>query len=163
MTALLLSTAQAATAKDKAPAAAEEADGRKPVIVVSVAGYDNVMADVGFIGRLAQMPELEKLVEGIIASQTKAKGLEGLDTKRPWGVVVNTDGFGFQPLGFLPVTDLNKLLDATSGLVGPAEPKQNGILELAQKNPRVYLKEKNGWVYIAQSPENLANLPADPL
>jgi hypothetical protein len=163
MTALLLSLAQTGSAKDKAPAAAAEADGRKPVIVISIAGYDNVMEDVGFIGKLAQMPELEKLVEGIIASQTKAKGLEGLDTKRPWGVVVNTDGFGFQPLGFLPVTDLNKLLDATSGLIGPADKKENGILELAQKNPRVYLREKNGWVFIAQSPENLANLPADPL
>ncbi|HEY1785279.1 MAG TPA: hypothetical protein VGG30_07000, partial [Pirellulales bacterium] len=62
MTALLLSAARAAVAKDKAPAPAEEADGRKPVIVISVAGYDNVMADVGFIGKLAQMPELEKLV-----------------------------------------------------------------------------------------------------
>ncbi|HEX4143344.1 MAG TPA: hypothetical protein VHY91_07320 [Pirellulales bacterium] len=163
MTALLLSAAQACSAKDKAPAAAGEADGRKPVIVISIAGYDNVMDDVGYIGRLAQMPELEKLAEGIIASQTKAKGLEGLDTKRPWGVVVNTDGFGFQPIGFLPVTDLDKLLDAASGLIGPAEQKPNGILELSQKNPRVYLKEKNGWVFIAQSPENLSNLPADPL
>ena len=163
MTALLLSMAQLGSAKDKAPAAAEETDGRKPVIVISIAGYDNVMGDIGYIGRLAQMPELEKLAEGIIASQTKAKGLEGLDTKRPWGVVVSTDGFGFQPLAFLPVTDLKKLLDATSGLIGPAEQKENGILELAAKNPRVYLKEKNGWVFIAQSPENLANVPANPL
>jgi hypothetical protein len=84
MTALLLSMAQLGSAKDKAPAAAEETDGRKPVIVISIAGYDNVMGDIGYIGRLAQMPELEKLAEGIIASQTKAKGLEGLDAPGEW-------------------------------------------------------------------------------
>ncbi|HTU25413.1 MAG TPA: hypothetical protein VMF30_08455 [Pirellulales bacterium] len=163
ITVLLLSGAQAAKAKDSTSGASGGGDDHKPVIVVSVAGYDNVLGDIAYIGQLAQMPGLEKLVEGLVAARTKAQGLQGLDTKRPWGVVVNTDGFGFQPIGFLPVTDLKKLLDATSQLIGRTEAKENGVIELADKNPRLYLKEKNGWVFIGQSPENLANLPADPL
>ena len=106
MTALLLSVAQTCTAKDKAPAVPQQAGGRQPVLAVSVASYDKVMEDVGFIGRLLQREGLEKQADAMITLFTQGKGLIGLDTKRPWGLVLNTDGFGFQPLGFLPVTDL---------------------------------------------------------
>jgi hypothetical protein len=99
----------------------------------------------------------------MIALQTNAKGLVGLDRKRPWGMVVSTDGTSFSPLAFVPVNSLKQLLDATAGIIGPVEKKENGILQIKMLDQTLYLKENNGWLFIGQSPDSLADLPDDPL
>ncbi len=140
MTALLLSLARTSMLPRTRVLGAvpEQVGGRTPVVVVSIASYDKVMDAVGFIGRLAQRDGLEKQADAMITLFTQGKGLNGLDTKRPWGLVLNTDGSGFQPLGFLPITDLNKLLDATAGLIGPVEEKADGILQIDQLKIKSY-------------------------
>ena len=62
-----LSRAQAADepATDQvAPAAAGEI---KNVAVVAVSSYNQLIADVGFMGSLAERPELGQMIEGTIA------------------------------------------------------------------------------------------------
>ncbi len=162
VTVLLLSVAQTGTAKDKAPVVPQQVAGRQPVFVVSIAGYDKIMNDVGFIGRLAQRDGLEKQAEAMITLFTQGKGLEGLDTKRPWGIVLNTDGTSFQPIAFLPVKDVKKLLAATAGLIGPVDERPDGILQIEALNQTLYLKETNGWLFIGQTAASLTDVPNDP-
>ncbi len=57
---------------------AARADDVKPVAVVSLSGYDNVMSDVELIGELSGNPHLGKVVEGLVVVATKGEGLAGL-------------------------------------------------------------------------------------
>jgi hypothetical protein len=85
-----------------------------------------------------------------------------LDQKRPWGVNLATDGLSFQPLVFIPVTNLKQLLESLAALLGEPQDAGDGILEMEVFNQRLLFKEVNGWAYISQSPEVLATVPADP-
>jgi hypothetical protein len=77
-------------------------------------------------------------------------------------MVLSTDGENFKPLAMLPIEDLDTFLEGMEDQLGEAEDAGNGILELAGPAP-IYMKERNGWAFIAQSTDDLAKLPADPL
>lgn len=68
----------------------------------------------------------------------------------------------FEPLVFLPVNDLKKLLESLSGLIGDAADAGDGAFELTVFNQKIFVKEKNRWAFIGQSLEALAKVPADP-
>ena len=93
------------------------ADDLKPVVTVSFAGYDEVLANIETIGKLGGKPDLAKGLEGMLAIITQGKGLSGLDKKAPWGMVVHLSEQG-QPagFGFLPVSDLKQLMDIADEL-----------------------------------------------
>ena len=84
----------------------------KPVAVISLSGYDEVLGDIGFVGKLSDNPDLDKGLEALLKLLTKSRGLAGLDKSRPWGGVVQCDGSELSGYGFLPVTDLAELLAA---------------------------------------------------
>ena len=156
---LLAGSVMPCAAKDEKVAV----DTAKPVAVLSIASYDRIMSDVALIGNLAGNPDLDKNIEGMLKLFTQGQGLAGLDQTRPWGITLTTDGLSFQPLVFLPVNDLKKLLDALAPLIGEAADGGNGVLELTVFNQKVFVKDQNGWAFIAQSPEALAEAPKDPL
>src|SRR5690606_6054603 len=55
------------------------------------------------------------------------------------------------------------LLNVLAQQVGPAQDAGNGIKQLSGANGQaLFLKESNGYAYVAQSREQLATLPADP-
>jgi hypothetical protein len=162
ITVLLLSVVQTAGAKDTVPAGGAADAVPQPVVVISLSGYERVMNDIGFIGQIAQFPGLDKQADAMITLVTQGKGLNGLDKKRPWGVVLNIGSAGPQPIGFLPVSDLKQLLDSLAQHVGPASDAGSGILQIEKPNQRWYLKEQKGWVFISPMIDNLAKVPADP-
>jgi hypothetical protein len=143
------------------PAAA--AADTKPVAVLSLPSYANLMDDVAFVGKLADRPALNAALEGILAMVTQGKGLEGLDKTRPCGVIVQTDGQEIGGYGFLPVSDLKKLLSALQQAVGETKTAE-GLTVIQPKNsPKpLYLKEQNGWAYFSDKPAQLAQTLADP-
>jgi hypothetical protein len=138
-------------------------DQMKPIIVVSIASYQKILDDIAFVGKLSDNPDIAKNLEGMITLFTQGQGLAGLDKSKPWGLAASTDGLSFQILGFIPVTDLKKLLDALGGLLGDPE-KEDGVYKLqapAMPIP-IYLKEKDGYAYLSQDSAGLQNLPKDP-
>ena len=141
------------------------AQDEQPVAVVSVASYDELMADLNFAGKLAEQPDLATNLEGMLKLFTQGQGLNGLNKKLPWGVAVTTDGMQFTPVAFLPVTDLNKLLTSLSGIVGEAgKPNAAGVIEITTpQGMPVYVKSQSGWAFIGNSEDALARVPADPL
>ena len=69
----------------------------------------------------------------------------------------------FQLLGFIPVTDLKKLLNALSGFLGDAD-QENGVYKLQAGLPiPLYLKEHKGFAYISQDSASFSSLPDDPV
>src|SRR5947209_13540886 len=92
-------------------ATAAGADETKPVAVVSIAGYDAIMKDIGLIGKLANQPEAVQQIDTMLKMFTQGQGVKGLDVKRPWGAAISTDDQNsLIPLVFIPVSDLKQLL-----------------------------------------------------
>ncbi len=144
------------------PAAESE---MKPLATVSFAGYDKLMANIGVVGRLGGNPDLDKGLDMILKMMTGGKGLDGLDAKRPWGAAMLTDGQETVKFGFVPVTDLKKLIEvakANPNLAQLLKPGENGVYEIQTGGPAVYIQQKGKWAIVAAKSEDLANAPADP-
>ncbi len=135
----------------------------KTVVTVSFSGYDEVLSDIEYFGKLADNPNLKGMVEGLLMMATQGKGIEGLDKSRPWGAIVQTDGQQFPVLGFLPVKDLGQLI----GLIedpqtGEAPEAEDGVYEITIDGPTVYVTEKSGWAFISNERDVLDDVPSDP-
>ena len=155
--AILLVGADAARAQDV------ESGGTKPVVTVSFSGYDEILKDVEFIGNAAGNPQMAEMVKGMIQQGVGGQELAGLDTSRPWGFVVQTDGQQFPMYAFVPVTDLKQLLTLAEPVIGKPSDLGDGVLEIEAKNQTIYMVEKGGWAFLAKTPDVLASTPADPL
>lgn len=152
-------------ATEEAPATTPSAapGGMKTVAVVGVTSYNNLLNDINFIGSLGDRPELGQMVQGMIAMFTGGKGLDGVDQSKPWGVILQTDGAQFLPVGCIAVTDLGKVLGIVQGFGAQIKDGADGIKEIALPNGQsIHVKESNGWAYIGQNPAALSNLPANP-
>ncbi|MGD9723301.1 MAG: hypothetical protein AB7O59_18290 [Pirellulales bacterium] len=152
----------AATALSSAAQENKAADGAKPVAVLSIASYDRIMADVAMFGNLAGNPDLDKNLEGMLKLFTQGQGLAGLDQTRPWCISLTTDDVSFQPLVYLPVDDLKKLLEALAGLVGDAEDAGDGLYGLNVFGQPIMAKQKDKWAIIGQTAEAVNGAPSDP-
>lgn len=130
-----------------------------PVAVVSISGYQELLDDIGYLGRLAGNPNAAQGIEGLIKLFTQNKGPVGLDKGRPWGVVMSADMQGY---AFIPVTDLAALLKVLVAFVGKPEDAGDGILELEYDQQPIFVKEQAGWAFLSGDPENLTALPEDP-
>jgi hypothetical protein len=145
------------------PAAGEET---KPALVVSFAGYDQLLQNVNTIGKLAGQPAADTMVDGLIAMCTGGNGLAGLDKARPWGLAVFAGEDGNNRVqGYIPVSDLKKLVSVLPPLPGasaPLAPDADGVYEIAGGNGTVYIAQKGKWALLADSRDGLKPLSADP-
>lgn len=163
LTALLLSVALFCPAQQ---AAAQEA---KPLVTLSFSGYDALMADIDYIGKLGGNAELAKGLENILTATTQGKGLEGLDKARPLGLVVLPKPDATTPearvFAFLPVSDLNKLLSALEAFQVETSDGPNGSKQLAIPNgpPGLFIKQIGNWAYLTNDPSDFDAAPADPV
>ncbi len=123
--------------------AAEGTDGGlKPLVAVSVSGYDQILKDIAFIGQLGGDSELGKEAQAALKQALQTEDLAGLDKTRPCGLVVQTDGQQqFPVFGFVPVTDLKALLKSLEPTVGKAD-EEKGLYAINFRNNRLYVKEK---------------------
>ena len=139
-------------------------DDAKPIATIAFSGYDNLMTDVACIGKLADNPDLDKMIEGMIAMQTQGKGLAGLDKKRPWGVIVlASDAPMPTGYGFIPVTKLEDLLGVLGGLGMTVSDAGDGASEIVGPNGQsLFVKQQGDWAYIWLSKDGFAGVAADP-
>jgi len=136
-----------------------------PVVVVSFSGYDEVLADVAHVGKLAGNEALGTMLEAALARGLQGGGLAGLDKKRPWGAVVQTDGAGFSWYVFVPVSDLGALLNALTPRLGKPTEASPGVWKLEPKpGQAIFVRQKGtGWAVGAPSAEVLQAVADDPL
>ena len=143
------------------PAQVAPAGEMKTLATVAFSGYGEVRADLDFIGKIVENAELGSGLEDILLMMTKDKGLQGLDKTKPWGLLVQTDGQQFPIYGFVPVTDVKTLLSVFEDIEVEDE---GGLLKLSLEAAPApaFVKEANGWAFIAANAEDLANVPDDP-
>lgn len=142
-----------------------QAETLKPVAVVSLAEYDELMGDVKFVGKISDRPELGTALEGMLSLMTGGRGLEGLDKSKPVGVIIQAEGEKLHACGFLPVTSLKKLLEVVEPLVGQITEAGDGVFEVKTDDGKtLYVKEKGpGWAIVCDNKKALAAAPADPM
>ncbi len=87
----------------------------QPVVTISFSGYDSLAADIDTLGKLGNMPQASKMVEGMLQGQDDGKMLLSiLDKSKPWGAVLSMSPQSPEPIVqvFLPVTDVKPLVKA---------------------------------------------------
>jgi hypothetical protein len=139
-----------------APLASAVAQDLKPVAIVSIASVEKNLADIVYLTRIVGMEDTGKTAM-LFGNALTA----GMDKTRPSGLFVVPAGKEFHAVAFLPVTDLKLLLEVHKEQVG--EPKDVGgsILEIGT-DQKAFVKEQNGWAFLAEKKEQLGTLPADP-
>lgn len=136
----------------------------KPVAVVSIAGYDALISDLKYVGPVVGRPMFSVEVEGLLAIFTGGQGLAGLDAAKPIGASITmAEGELPKVLGFVPVTDVKKLLTALQAVVPEVKDLGDGYTQLRPINsPPVVMKTVGGWAFITLTKDDLTDLPADP-
>jgi hypothetical protein len=142
--------------------AQEESSGElKNVAVVAGASWNRLTADVAYIGGLAGRPEMGQMLEGTASFFTQGKGPNAIDKAQPWGIIVQTDGAQFLPVGCLPVTKPEDLFDVARGYGAEVKDGEGGVKELSFASGKSYfVKLQDGMAFVATSSESLARVPA---
>jgi hypothetical protein len=144
--------------------AADAPRAPEPVLVATFSGYDAWRNDIKYLGTLAESPELATLLEQKLKDFQPAAGLAGLDKSRPWGAALRTEGLhAVELIGFLPVTDLKRLLILFTPGDEKPEDVGDGVWRVNIRFAPFFIKEHKTWAYVTGSREALAHLPDDPL
>jgi hypothetical protein len=140
-------------------AQAAEEGGVQPVVVVSVANSDKLLRDINFLTETAGAADIGRLVALMAAPYTA-----GLDKTKPGGAYVTAAGLDqMEVVGFLGVRDLKVLLGVLQDQLGQPRDAGDGVMELATDRPQsVFVKEVDGWVFLANRKALLNNLPRNP-
>lgn len=125
--------------------------------VVSVEPTDEIVSDVRYLMRATGTEAFSQMVLPPLQAF-----FQGIDGKQRIGVVLSLDeSKELQTLGFVPVTDLDTVLQQLSGQLGEPQALGDGVLELQGPQP-LFVKEQNGWAFLAQSVDGLQKLPQNP-
>ena len=143
-------------------AQAESPEKIKPVAIVAVAGYDALMADLTMLGQLSDWPDLPQNVEGAIKLFTWGRGLKGLDTTKPLGILIQTDGEKYFGYALVPVTDAKALYESLQPRLKGATDVGGGVYRVESPHGPLFAKVKDGWAIVSRKQEALATAPADP-
>ncbi len=136
----------------------------KPLVTVSFAGYDKLVADIGAIGKMGGNPNLGKQLEMMALMLPQGEGSKGplsLDTKQPWGAVV-FGGSETQYYAFLPANDIKPMMELAKAQSGHDIKSEKGIYEIPIGEKTMFATQKGDWAYIADSKETLGKIDKDP-
>lgn len=142
-----------------APLSQAKAQTVKPVVVVAVSSVEDTLADVAYITKAAGAEDA-----GRTAMLFGNAFTSGIDKKKPLGMYVSPKegGGDFVAVVFVPVTDLKGLLAVYKEQIGEPTDAGDGVLEVSAAGQSAFIKEQNGWAFVAQQKEHLVGLPADP-
>jgi hypothetical protein len=140
-----------------------EAGGElKNVAVIAAAKWEKLIGDVGFLGSLAGKPEMGQMTEGMFSFFTQGKGPNAVDKTKSFGVIVQTDGANFFPVGVLPVKKPKDLIDVAKGYGAEVKDAGDGVQELALPNQRsLFVKQNGDTAFVSSSAAALAKTPAN--
>lgn len=142
-----------------APAPRAVADDFEPVVVVSLAGVDRTLGDVASIMRMSGEEDLAKTMLFFGNAFTN-----GITKKKPAGLYVLADENGqeFPAVAFVPVDNLDTVLATYKEQIGEPQDAGDGVKEITVGAQSAFIKDENGWAFIAQKKEHLEDLPEDP-
>lgn len=136
--------------------AQEPAAEHQPAVVVSVAGIDRLLADIGYLTRAAGMPQVGGLI-----SVMSGPYLDGLNAKKPAGLLVTFRSAEPASVVFVPVTDMSAVLNKIEEQIGKPQEAGGGLMKI-QVQREIFFREQGGWLFVSDQAANLTDLPDDP-
>jgi len=131
----------------------------EPAIVISIANMDEQLKDVKYLLTASGFPELNFIAKAAIKGYA-----DGVDFSRDAGVALYFEGEETTPAvsGFIPIEDLELLLDSVAGIAEVEENKDDSYTIVMPDESEIHVKEKGGYALFGTSPELLKSLPAEP-
>jgi len=164
----LLSTLLLATLLAPQLAQAQQEQEIKPMMVISVRSYNQLITDLDTLGEISDMPGLGMGLDQLLTQFTQGQGIPGLDKDKPWGMAISSSGFDFQILGFLPTNKLDDFMELVGQFAGDVEKQEDGVYQVVMEGlplplpiDTVYFKQHGDWTYASIFP-TFGNLPDDP-
>ena len=122
---------------------------RQILAVAACDSYGDLKKQIAWLGNQINNPGLAGMVESVLLLGTQGKGLAGLDVKRPLGVVLTTAGDDLSAHAFVPVKDVDKLLDSLQSITGPVDRSDDNRRITLPSGERLVVVEKNGWAILS--------------
>jgi len=135
------------------------ATDRQVLLVAAVDGYADLKRQLVWFGAQIDNPGLAAMVESLIMLSTQGRGLAGLDVQRPLWIVVTSDGTDVAAQALVPVKDLDALLAALQGIIGPVAKDGAARRVTLPSGVALSITERDGWAVIAP-PGHDAAVPA---
>jgi hypothetical protein len=140
------------------PARAVAQSAPEPAVVISIAGMDKQMAMIEHMLTASGFPEFKFFVQSTVKQYTK-----GLNAKKPAGVMLFFNEGKEEPdvLGFIPVSNLDDLLDIIAGFV---EVDENGddIIIAMDNGTELNVRKVGDIAFITNDVAIFDLAPADP-
>jgi len=130
--------------------AAQTGTGRKVLAVVAIDSYGDLKQQLLWVGPHVDNPGLAGMLESLLLLSTQGKGLNGLDVKRPLGVIVTSANDDIGIHAAVPVKDLGKLLAALQGVTGPVETDGDVRRLTLPSGQEIEIRDQDGWAVIGQ-------------
>ncbi|MFM8634405.1 MAG: hypothetical protein ACKOEX_06285 [Planctomycetia bacterium] len=89
--------------------------------IVAIDSYGDLKKQLTWVGGQVGQPGLAAIAESLLMVATQGRGLAGLDVSRPLGVIVTANGPMPLVHGYVPVKNLDKLLESLEAAIGPTE------------------------------------------
>ncbi|MES2793420.1 MAG: hypothetical protein V4719_27660, partial [Planctomycetota bacterium] len=146
-------------AVNQLPAQEKKQAKGQPFLVVSVASFERLMEDADFMFASAGRPELSEMIGGALSN---VRDLKGLNRDSAAGLLLFLDGLTPQPIGFVPVKDIDEMLKTVT--VGPVSTNkiEEGLYEIRGPNQSVFAKISGDYAFIARNQEALERDLSDP-
>lgn len=131
----------------------------EPAIVISIANMDEQLKDVKYLLTASGFPEFNFLAKAAIKGYA-----EGVDFSRSAGIALYFEDDNTTPSvsGFIPVEDLELLLDVVAGVADVEENDDKTYTVAMPDGTEISVEEKGGYALFGTSSDLLKMLPAEP-
>jgi hypothetical protein len=134
------------------PAQAADAPATTPTLIIWVRSLDGLISDIQYVANLAGRGEEAKQLRALLESRAGPKGLEGLDTKRPFGLYGTLDANLVESaaVALIPVSDQHAFLGLLENLNFKAKKEEDGIYAVTPENlpVAIYFRFANHYAYV---------------
>jgi len=136
---------------------------RAVLAIVTIDSYADVRKQLGWLGMQVGQPGLAGGLETVLLMATQGRGLAGLDVKRPLGIVVSTDGGDVAVQGFLPVKNVDDLLESLKSVTGPVERQGDTRSIVLPSGLPLDIAQRDDWAIVAPRGMDVRGIDPVPL
>lgn len=142
-----------------APMRAVAQSAPEPAVVISIAGVDKQMVMIEHLMTASGFPEFKFVAQSTVKQYTK-----GVDPKKPAGVMLFFNEGKETPdvLGYIPVTNLDDLLDTVAGFVEVDENGDETIIAM-DDGTELIVKKVGDIAFVTNEKTTLDLAPSDPV
>ena len=130
----------------------------EPAVVISITKFDEQMKDVNYLLTASGFAQMKFMAGAVIKGYTK-----GLDSKRDAGVLLYLSEDKEEPdfLGFVPVDDIDEMLDVISGFAEVDEGDDFTTI-ITDGGEEFMIKERDGVAFFSNKSEMFDEIPESP-